>query len=77
MTTVVALIQMPPGAASQILVDALVSRGFQAHEGAVPSFGGATGGARFLSRGGEEAAISISEQDGGSAVVVHWGRVER
>jgi hypothetical protein len=79
MTTLVALTDLPAGAALEFVVEALRRHGFQAASGSTPSFAGPVGEARVLSRGSEEIALSVSASDSGrgGAVVMHWGRAER
>jgi hypothetical protein len=74
MTTVVATSSNPVDRLAQSVITALARHGFVQPERGTTSFKGAGGVAQFLVRGSEELALTISEQEGQRALVMHWGR---
>jgi len=74
MTTLVATSAMPADALSRSMLASLGRQGFAIRPRGMPSFSGATGRVQFLARGREDLALTISEQGGERAIVMHWGR---
>ena len=74
MTTVVATSASPVDRLAQGVITALARHGFAQPARGTTSFRGAGGVAQFLVRGSEELALTISEQEGQRALVMHWGR---
>ncbi len=74
MTTVVATSAGPVDRVAQSVIAALARHGFEQPARGPTSFREPGGVAQFLVRGSEELALTISEQEGQRALVMHWGR---
>ena len=74
MTTVVAMSALSADALSRSMLAELGRQGFATRPRHMPSFSGVSGQVQFLARGREDLALTISEQGGERAIVMHWGR---
>ena len=93
MTTLVAVVSSPVAVVSQEVLGALARHGFARRPRGTPSMVGPAGVVQFLAReskeggrsgnkerhemGEEDLALTVTEQRGQSAVVLHWSRAHR